>query len=60
MDSADFNVSKILLFLIELQKLAELWPNTRRISGELGQICTAIWIPVNFFEASLCKIPPPL
>ena len=30
-----------------LQKLAELWPNTRRVSGELGQICPAIWIPVK-------------
>jgi hypothetical protein len=47
MDLADFNVSKTLLFLIEVQKLAELWPNTRIVSGELGQICPAIWIPVN-------------
>jgi hypothetical protein len=40
----------------KLQKLAELWPNTRRVSGELGQICPAIWIPVNSdFSPKFCQ-----
>jgi hypothetical protein len=47
MDSADFNVSNTLLFLKKVLKLADLWPNTRRVSGELGQICPTIWIPVS-------------
>ena len=33
MDSVDCNVSKTLLFLKEVLKLADLWPNTRWVLG---------------------------
>ena len=43
MDLADCNVSKTILFLKVVLKLADVWPKTRRVSEELGQICLAIW-----------------
>ena len=38
MDLADCNVSNTLLFLKEVLKLTDLWPNTRRVSGEWSHI----------------------